>query len=103
MAFLEMASRFLKNHKIRGFIICTNTDGVLDKNSRRIPYIGQDFNDWTVFWSENNVFDTTGGMYEKVHKSLALSKYAPVSIVDGRKDNSIIDSLNGRDVGTIIK
>lgn len=105
-AFVDLAKYMCEYKKeqyhINKIIFCTNTDGVLDKNGEKIPKITADFNDSSIFWHDNKNYDVTGGMLEKVEKSLKMASIAPVQIVNGRQENAIIKAVNGESIGTII-
>lgn len=90
------------NYNIKKFIFCTNTDGVLDAKGNSISKIDRDFCNNVFFWNNTTTYDVTGGMYEKVKKSLLLSKFAPVQIIDGRQPGNIIKAINGETIGTTI-
>lgn len=47
--------------------------------------------------------DASGGMKEKVEKSLLIATYAPVHIVNGRNSNSIIHALERKSIGILIE
>lgn len=105
-AFLDLSEYFLKykseQYRVSKFILCTNTNGVLDKNGINIPSIPIHFNDFSLFWKNPDEYDVTGGMSEKVKKSLKLAKVAPVYIINGMKENAILKVMNGETAGTTI-
>lgn len=92
-----------QEYHIKKFILCTSTNGVLDENGENIPIISVDFKDSSIFWHKKKEYDVTGGMREKVEKSLKLASLAPVQIIDGRQKNAIIKAVNDEHIGTIIK
>ncbi len=105
-AFFDLASYLhiykQSHYNIKKFIFCTNTNGVLDKNGNSISKINSDFDDNSIFWNNTEKYDVTGGMCEKVYKSLMISAFAPVQIIDGKQPNAIIKAISGENIGTII-
>lgn len=104
-AFLFLAKYMTENNKhdyhLNKVILCTNTDGVLNSNGETIPIISNN-KDNEIFWDDYDNYDVTGGMREKVSKSLDLSIYAPVQIINGKTDNSIIKAMIDESGGTLI-
>lgn len=105
-AFLDLAGYLThkekESFKIHKFIFCTDTDGIRDKAGNRIPEITEDFYDESLFWNSDRVYDVTGGMKKKVEISLELAKMAPVQIINGIEENTIIQAVVGDAIGTSI-
>ena len=79
----------------------TNVDGVLDEEGAAIPLItAANFDDISHHLSQSGHVDVTGGMMGKVCELLVL---AESRIFNALKPDSVIDFLEGNDVGTVIK
>lgn len=79
----------------------TNVDGVLDEKGATIPIItAANFDDISHHLSQSCHADVTGGMMGKVCELLVL---AESRIFNASKPDSVIDFLEGNDVGTVIK
>ena len=79
----------------------TNVDGVLDGAGTTIPLItAANFDDISHHLSQSSNIDVTGGMMGKVCELLLLTESR---IFNALKPESVIDFLEGKDVGTVIK
>ncbi len=79
----------------------TNVDGVLDEKGGAIPLItAANFDDISHHLSQSGNVDVTGGMMGKVCELLVL---AESRIFNASKPESVIDFLEGKDIGTVIK
>lgn len=94
---------FHDEYEIAKFILCTDTNGVLDDTNNTIPLLATDTQNRSVFWTDNGTFDVTGGMKKKVEKSFELAEIAPVQIVNGHEPDCIIRAVRNEIIGTLIK
>lgn len=79
----------------------TNVDGVLDESGAAIPLItAANFDDISHHLLQSDNVDVTGGMMGKVCELLVL---AESRIFNAAKPDTVIDFLNAKDVGTVIR
>lgn len=106
-AFVDLSNYlhfyFQDEYEIAKFILCTNTNGVIDDSKNTIPLLTRDAQNKSVFWIDNEIFDVTGSMMEKVEKSFELAEVAPVQIVNGHEPDCIIRAIRNEKFGTLIK
>jgi isopentenyl phosphate kinase len=94
---------FQDEYEVAKFILCTDTNGVIDNANKTVSLLTTDAQNKSIFWTENGAFDVTGGMKGKVEKSFELAKIAPVQIVNGHESDCIIRAVRNETLGTLIK
>lgn len=103
----ELASLIAQLMKVDKLIILTDIDGVYDghpdaETSRVIPNIGPNENlDKYIKDSNKTEEEGRGGMGSKLdYAQQAAAKGIPTYIANGKKENTIIDIIDGKCVGT---
>ncbi len=88
------------------YIVCTNTDGVQDKNGESIRQFQslEQLNDITFY--QNGTGNGTGGMETKLHAAIRYSQSVvgrSTYIVNGQEENVLLKAVRGQEVGTKVQ